>query len=89
MAERSPATRRGLRFVLGGVFAFLYLPIAVLVALSFNEGGMPTAWTGFSAKWYGALLSNGDILSAAGNTLIVGTVSTLVATVLGTLLALG
>lgn len=89
MAERSPATRRGLATLLAFVLAFLYLPIGILVALSFNEGGMPTAWTGFSAKWYGALLSNGDILSAAGNTLIVGIISTLIATLLGTLLALG
>ncbi|MCV2869012.1 ABC transporter permease [Defluviimonas sp. WL0002] len=89
MAERPLATRRSLAALLAAVFAFLYIPIGVLVALSFNEGGLPTAWTGFSVKWYGALLSNGDILSAAGNTLIVGAVSTLIATVLGTLLALG
>ena len=41
--------------ILGLVFAFLYIPISVLVALSFNEGGLPTAWTGFSVKWYGSL----------------------------------
>jgi len=71
------------------VFSFLYIPISVLVGLSFNDGGMPTAWTGFSFKWYGALFANADILRAAGNTLIVGLVSTVFATLLGTLLALG
>jgi spermidine/putrescine transport system permease protein len=71
------------------VFGFLYLPIAILVALSFNEGGMPTMWSGFSFKWYGVLLHNKDILSAAFNSLVVGLVSTAIATVLGTLLAVG
>ncbi|MCB2137218.1 MAG: ABC transporter permease [Rhodobacteraceae bacterium] len=89
MAERSAATRRSLFTVLIAVFAFLYVPIAVLVALSFNEGGLPTVWTGFSMKWYGALLANGDILSAALNTLIVAVISTVLATILGTLLAMG
>ncbi|MCU9839977.1 MULTISPECIES: ABC transporter permease [Ruegeria] len=84
--------RKSTRFmllVLSGVFAFLYIPISVLLALSFNEGGLPTAWTGFSVKWYGALFSNQDILGAALNTLIVAVVSTLMATALGTLLAIG
>ena len=71
------------------VFAFLYMPIAVLVALSFNEGGLPTVWSGFSLKWYVSLASNNEILSAALNTLIVALVSTAIATLLGTLLALG
>lgn len=89
MADRSPAARRSLATLLALVFAFLYVPIGVLVALSFNAGGLPTAWTGFSVKWYGALLANRDILSAAFNTLTVAVVSTIIATVLGTLLALG
>jgi spermidine/putrescine transport system permease protein len=89
MAERSAASRRSLTAVLVLVLSFLYIPIAVLVALSFNEGGLPTVWTGISVKWYGALFSNKDILSAAFNTLIVALISTIIATVLGTLLALG
>ncbi len=89
MAERSLGVRRALGIHLALVFAFLYIPIAVLAALSFNEGGLPTAWTGFSTKWYTALLGNAEILGAAWNTLFVGLVSTLIATVLGTSLALG
>ncbi len=85
----SPARHRLMLMILGGVFAFLYVPISVLVALSFNEGGLPTVWTGFSVKWYGALLDNAEVLQAAGNTLVVALVSTALATVLGTLLALG
>ncbi len=83
------ATARLMLTTLGAVFAFLYIPIAVLVALSFNAGGLPTAWTGFSVKWYAALLANGDILRAAMNTLTVGLASTALATLLGTLLAVG
>lgn len=85
----SPARHRLMLTILGVTFAFLYIPISVLVALSFNEGGLPTAWTGFSTKWYGALLNNSDILRAAGNTLKVALVSTLLATILGTALAIG
>jgi spermidine/putrescine transport system permease protein len=89
MSERSPVTRRTLWLVLSLVFAFLYIPIAVLVALSFNQGGLPTVWSGFSLKWYGSLAGNAAILSAALNTLIVALVSTAIATLLGTLLAIG
>jgi spermidine/putrescine transport system permease protein len=87
MADRN--TFRLMLLILGLVFAFLYIPISVLVGLSFNEGGLPTAWTGFSVKWYGALLEDADILKAAGNTLIVAVCSTILSTILGTLLAVG
>ena len=87
MVERN--TFRLMLLILGIVFAFLYIPISVLVGLSFNEGGLPTAWTGFSFNWYGALLEDSDILGAAANTLVVAIISTVLATVLGTLLAVG
>ncbi len=77
------------RLVLIAVFGFLYLPIAVLVALSFNEAGLPTSWSGFSFKWYAALAGNHEILGAAWNTLVVAVFATLISTALGTLLALG
>lgn len=77
------------RATLVAVFGFLYVPIAVLVALSFNEAGLPTVWSGFSTKWYGALLGNANILGAAWNTLIVAVFATVIATVLGTMLAIG
>lgn len=80
---------RLLNLHLGGTFAFLYIPIAVLIALSFNKAGLPTAWSGFSLEWYGKLASNPKILASAWNSVIVATISTLIATVLGTLLALG
>jgi len=71
------------------VYLFLYGPIAVLVVLSFNESGLPTAWSGFSTKWYGALAENEAILRSVVNTLIVAVISTLLSTVIGTLLAMG
>jgi spermidine/putrescine transport system permease protein len=77
------------RLILVAVFGFLYLPIAVLVLLSFNEAGLPTAWSGFSLKWYASLAENKDILGAAWNTLVVGVFSTVISTILGTMLAIG
>ncbi len=71
------------------VYVFLYGPIFVLVALSFNASGLPTAWTGFSLDWYAQLWSNGPILAALANSLLVAAVTTLVSTVIGTLLAMG
>ena len=71
------------------VYAFLYVPILVLILLSFNASGLPTAWGGASLKWYAKLLANASIQHAALNTLIVALTSTFVACVLGTLLALG
>ena len=78
---------RLLNLHLGLVFLFLYGPILVLVALSFNRAGLPTAWTGFSFRWYEALAGNASIHHAVANTLIVAASSTLIATALGTLLA--
>lgn len=80
---------RALNVHLGAVYAFLYLPIAVLMVLSLNKSGLPTAWGGVSFEWYGKLVENPKITGAALNSLIVALWSTLIATVLGTLLALG
>jgi spermidine/putrescine transport system permease protein len=74
---------------LGVVYIFLYTPIVVLMILSFNKAGLPTAWTGFSTEWYGRLLESPKIIAAARNSLIVALASTLIATAIGTLLALG
>jgi spermidine/putrescine transport system permease protein len=80
---------RLLKAHLGATFAFLYIPIAVLIVLSFNRAGLPTAWSGFSLEWYGRLAGNPKILSSAWNSVIVASISAAIATVLGTLLALG
>lgn len=69
-------------------FAFLYIPILLLVIFSFNESKLVTVWAGFSTKWYVSLLSNRAILDAAWVTIRIGLLSATVATVLGTLAAL-
>jgi putrescine transport system permease protein len=68
-------------------FAFLYLPIVVLVIYSFNASRLVTVWGGFSAVWYGELLHDEALLDAAWVTLRVGLISATAATVLGTMAA--
>jgi putrescine transport system permease protein len=69
-------------------FAFLYLPIVLLMIFSFNESKLVTVWAGFSTRWYVALFSNQALLDAAWVTARVGLLSATIATVLGTLAAL-
>lgn len=69
-------------------FAFLYLPIVILIVFSFNESRLVTVWGGFSTKWYGTLLSNQGLMDAVWVTARVGVISATVATVLGTMAAL-
>jgi spermidine/putrescine transport system permease protein len=67
------------------VFAFLFLPIGVLVFFSFNQARSGTDFTGFSTKWYSDLIHNHQALQAFRNTLKVAIAATVVATVIGTL----
>jgi len=69
-------------------FAFLYLPIVLLIVFSFNESKLVTVWGGFSTKWYGELFRNQGLMDAAWVTARVAVISATVATVLGTLGAL-
>ena len=69
-------------------FAFLYLPIVLLIIFSFNESKLVTVWGGFSTKWYVSLFHNQGLMDAAWVTIRVGLVSATVATVLGTMGAL-
>lgn len=68
-------------------FAFLYLPIVILVIFSFNDSQLVTVWGGFSTRWYVSLLHNEPLLEAAWVTVRLGLLSATVATVLGTLAA--
>ena len=68
-------------------FAFLYLPMVLLVIYSFNESRLVTVWAGFSTKWYGELLRDEAFLDAAWVTLKVGVFSSTLATLLGTMAA--
>jgi putrescine transport system permease protein len=69
-------------------FAFLYLPILLLVVYSFNESRLVTVWGGFSTRWYGALMRNEALMEAAWITIRIAFVSATLATILGTLAAL-
>jgi len=69
-------------------FAFLYLPIVILVIFSFNASKLVTVWGGFSTQWYGSLFRNQGFLDAAWVTIRVGVLSATVSTILGTLAAL-
>lgn len=68
-------------------FAFLYIPMIILVIFSFNESKLVTVWAGFSTKWYGELIRNEAFLNAAWVTLKVAVFSSTLATVLGTMAA--
>lgn len=59
----------------GFVYLFLYIPIIVLVLYSFNQGGFPDAWKGFSFHWYSDLFHSEDIWRAFYNSVIVATTS--------------
>jgi putrescine transport system permease protein len=69
-------------------FAFLYMPIVLLVVYSFNASRLVTVWAGFSTKWYVSLLHNQALLDAAWVTLRVALISASASTVLGTLAAI-
>jgi spermidine/putrescine transport system permease protein len=71
------------------VFAFLYLPIALVVLFSFNAGHHASEFTGFSVQWYGKALANPFLVEALKNSLFIATTSALLAAVFGTAAALG
>lgn len=71
------------------IYIFLYLPIAVIVVFSFNTSKRNIIFEGLTLKWYGKLFENQSLLEAYGNTLIVGAISTIIATIIGTLASYG
>lgn len=71
------------------IFLFLYLPILVLIVLSFNDSKAKVVWGGFTVRWYKELFSNTAIMEAFSTTIFVSLGSSLLATILGTLAALG
>ncbi|MDF2951433.1 MAG: potC [Anaerocolumna sp.] len=71
------------------IYIFLYLPIAVIILYSFNTSKMNIVFEGFTLEWYGRLFRNDSLLEAYGNTLLVGIVSTIIATLIGTLASYG
>lgn len=91
-ARRAPVQRSWGRRLLAAnavaAYIFLYLPILILIAFSFNKSRFGAQWTGWTTDWYRQMLDDGRIVDAARTSVIIAMVSTAIATVLGTLLAL-
>ncbi|MBR2474147.1 MAG: ABC transporter permease [Clostridia bacterium] len=71
------------------IFGILYVPMMILVLFSFNKDNSTGSFGGFSLRWYGELFSNADAFVALRNTLILAVCSAALATVIGTLAAVG
>lgn len=71
------------------VYLFLYIPIGVIALFSFNAGRHASQFQGFSTKWYGKALSNPFVMDALETSLIVALVSATLASVFGTMAAVG
>ncbi len=71
------------------LFSFLYVPIAVMIAFSFNASKSRTVWSGFTLDWYAQLFRNSAVLSALALSVVLAFASALIATVLGTMAAVG
>ena len=69
-------------------YAFLYLPIVILMVYSFNDSRIQSVWNGFSLRWYASLLENVQIIDAALLSLQIAIISATIATALGTLAGL-
>lgn len=73
------------RFYIILIFIFLYAPIVTLMVLSFNASKSRAKWGGFTTKWYSELFENEVILQALYNTLLLAILSSLIATLIGTI----
>lgn len=79
----------GQRIYLAAIFLFLYLPILVLIVLSFNNSKSRVVWGGFTLKWYASCFTDETIMNAFVTTLQVTLTAAIVSTVIGTLAAIG
>ena len=70
------------------IFVFLYAPIATLIVLSFNESKSRAKWGGFTFKWYVELFQNEAIMQALANTIVLAILSSVIATIIGTIAAI-
>ncbi|MBY0578816.1 MAG: ABC transporter permease [Burkholderiales bacterium] len=66
-------------------YLFLYLPLVIVVAYSFNDSRLNAEWVGFTWRWYKALFEDDAMLKAAGNSLFIALTASFAATVLGTM----
>jgi spermidine/putrescine transport system permease protein len=80
--------KRGLAFYAACGFAFLHLPLLILIVFSFNRSRF-TVWEGLSLRWYRAVLQDAQMLEALGNSVIIAVAATAASTAIGTLAAYG
>lgn len=73
----------------GFVYAFIYFPIIILIIFSFNSERINAVWTGFTIDWYIKVVNDTDLMQSFSNSLVIGLISTALATILGTMVALG
>lgn len=66
-------------------YAFLYLPLIIVVVYSFNDSRLNAEWVGFTLDWYRKLARNEEMLTAAGNSLLIALVTSVVSSALGTM----
>lgn len=74
---------------LGVMLTLMYVPILLVIVYSFNESRISSVWGGFSLKWYAELFRDRSYLEAMTNSLVLATLSSLCAAVIGTLAAVG
>lgn len=77
------------RIYLAIIFLFLYLPIGVLIVLSFNNSLSSVKWGGFTTEWYRNLVSDPTIMNAFYTTILITIASSVIATIIGTMAAIG
>ena len=77
------------KFYIFIIFLFLYAPILVLMVFSFNDSKSMSVWKGFTLKWYGELLNDQRILQAFYYTILIAILSSVIATIIGTISAIG
>lgn len=75
--------------ILALVYIFMYAPLLVMVFFSFNSTNSTFDFSGFSIRWYKELFSRSDILEAFRNTLVLAVLSSIIATIIGTIAAYG
>ena len=71
------------------LFLFFYTPVIVMVVFSFNVSKANVVWQGFTTKWYGELMGDAELWNIFGTTILVAVLTTIFATVIGTMGAIG
>jgi spermidine/putrescine transport system permease protein len=85
LLSRATRQRYALCLISIAVYAFLYVPLLIVVVFSFNDSKLNAEWVGFTLSWYKTLFADQDMLRAAGNSVLIAMTASLCATILGTM----